>query len=134
MRCLQTRPNAPSFKTSGKLRLRSLASPKGSSVTCSHNMKPTNSLHLSPSFAEPGGLRETKKEGWRSWKTSSFPRYHLRVKTWLGLDRACGHTISKQDVLVEYLGRLQLTANEFRNKANASISMGLKSPVRNYRL
>ena len=41
------------------------------------------------------------------------------VKTWLRLERACGHTISKQCLLAEYLGRLQLTANELRSKASA---------------
>ena len=35
-----------------------------------------------------------------------------KMKQWLSIERACGHTISKQDLLAEFLGRLQLTANE----------------------
>ena len=43
-----------------------------------------------------------------------------KMKQWLSIERACGHTIAKQDLLAEYLGRLQLTANELRNKAQLS--------------
>ena len=40
-----------------------------------------------------------------------------KMKQWLSIEGACGHTISKQDLLAEFLGRLQLTANELRSKA-----------------
>ena len=43
-----------------------------------------------------------------------------KMKQWLSIERACGHTISKQDLLAEFLGRLQLTANELRNQAQLS--------------
>jgi hypothetical protein len=42
------------------------------------------------------------------------------MKQWLSIERACGNRISKQDLLAEFLGRLQLTANELRNKAQQS--------------
>jgi hypothetical protein len=41
------------------------------------------------------------------------------MKQWLSLERACGNTISKQDLMAEYMARLQATANELRNKASA---------------
>ena len=46
-----------------------------------------------------------------------FPDIISKMKQWLSIERACGHTIAKQDLLAEYLGRLQLTANELRNNA-----------------
>ena len=44
------------------------------------------------------------------------------MKQWLSIERACGNRISKskQDLLAEFLGRLQLTANELRSKAQQS--------------
>ena len=47
----------------------------------------------------------------------AFPDIISSIKQWLSLERACGNTISKQDLMAEYLARLQLTANELRNKA-----------------
>ena len=42
------------------------------------------------------------------------------MKQRLSIERACGNRISKQDLLAELLGRLQLTANELRNKVQHS--------------
>ena len=39
------------------------------------------------------------------------------MKQWLSIERACGHTIARHDLLAEFLGMLQLTANELRNKS-----------------
>ena len=63
--------------------------------------------------------RSTRKRASGAGRKFAFPDIISGMKTWLSLERACGHTISKQDVLAEYLGRLQLTANELRNQANA---------------
>ena len=49
----------------------------------------------------------------------AFPDIISSMKQWLSLERACGNTISKQDLMAEYMARLQLTANELRNKASA---------------
>ena len=49
-----------------------------------------------------------------------------KMKQWLSIERACGHTIAKQDLLAEYLGRLQLTANELRNNAQVPEIPALK--------
>ena len=65
-------------------------------------------------------LKETRKKGPNKRREVLFPDIISGMKTWLSLERACGHTICKQDLLAEYLGRLQLTANEFRNKASAA--------------
>ena len=48
-----------------------------------------------------------------------FPDIISSMKQWLSLERACGNTISKQDLMAEYMARLQLTTNELRNKASA---------------
>ena len=48
----------------------------------------------------------------------AFPDILSSMKQWLSLERACGNTISKQDLMAEYMARLQLTANELRNKAS----------------
>ena len=47
----------------------------------------------------------------------AFPDIISSIKQWLSLERACGNTISKQDLMAEYMARLQLTANELKNKA-----------------
>ena len=55
-----------------------------------------------------------------------FPDIISKMKQWLSIERACGHTIAKQDLLAEYLGRLQLTANELRNNAQVPEIPALK--------
>ena len=39
------------------------------------------------------------------------------MKTWLSMERSCGHTISKQDLLDEYLARLQSTSDKLAQAA-----------------
>ena len=39
------------------------------------------------------------------------------MKQWLSIERACGHTLSKQDLLDEYLARLQSSANRLVSRA-----------------
>ena len=39
-----------------------------------------------------------------------------KMKQWLSIERACGHTISKQDLLAEFLGRLQLKPMSLETK------------------
>ena len=48
-----------------------------------------------------------------------FPDIISSMKQWLSLERACDNTISKQDLMAEFMARLQLTANELRNKASS---------------
>ena len=48
------------------------------------------------------------------------------MKQWLSIERACGDRISKQDFLAEFLGRLQLAANELRNKAQIAETTALE--------
>ena len=39
------------------------------------------------------------------------------IKHWLSVERACGHTITPQDLLTEFMARLQLSANRLREEA-----------------
>ena len=63
--------------------------------------------------------RSKRKRAEGGGRKLSFPDIISSMKQWLSLERACGNTISKQDLMAEYMGRLQLTANELRNKASA---------------
>ena len=63
--------------------------------------------------------RSKRKRAEGGGRKIAFPDIISSMKQWLSLERACGNTISKQDLMAEYMARLQATANELRNKASA---------------
>ena len=69
-------------------------------------------------------LRQKRKQETQKRKRAAgggrkvpFPEIISAMKTWLSMERACGHTISKQDLLDEYLARLQASSDKLAKEA-----------------
>ena len=77
-----------------------------------------------------GSQRQTKCERNKRKRASGagrkvpFSDIISKMKQWLTIERACGNRISKQDLLADFLGRLQLKANELTNKAQTVDATG----------
>ena len=71
-------------------------------------------------------MRNKRKRASGAGRKVHFSDIISKMKQWLSIERACGNRISKQDFLAEFLGRLQLAANELRNKAQIAETTALE--------
>ena len=71
-------------------------------------------------------LRKTqRKRAQGAGRQHTFPQMIRDMKQWRGVERSCGHTITKQDLVIEYQARLQLFANKKKAQAESAATSAL---------